>query len=115
MNCNENHTTLAMKCIKRKEIIKEKRSQVTEREKMSYANRSQTTLPPRMPTYKIPEITKEELLKINICIAHSQAKKQEKPGTYASELNKVLTANKLPNIIIPNDTDTETQQMSEQH
>ncbi len=33
LNCSENHSTLAMKCIKKKEIIKEKRSQVTERKK----------------------------------------------------------------------------------
>ncbi len=42
-------------------------------------------------------------------------KTKKKPGTYSSQLNKVLTANKLPNIIIPNDTDTETQHLPEQH
>lgn len=61
-----------------------------------------------MPNYKMPEITKEDLLKINICVAHAQCKNREKPGTYAYELNKVLKANNLPNIIIPEDTDTKT-------
>lgn len=62
----------------------------------------------------MPEITKEELLKINICVAHAQGKNREKPGTYANELNKVLKANNLPNIIIPEDTDTNTQSLHEQ-
>ncbi len=52
------------------------------------------------------------MLKINICVAHANYKNQERPGTYASELNKVLRANNLPNIIIPEDTYLYTQQMN---
>lgn len=63
----------------------------------------------------MPEITKEELLKISICVAHAQCKNQDKPGTCAYELNRVLMANNLPNIIIPEDTDTNTQILLEQN
>ncbi len=76
INCGEAHSTMAMKCNERKEILKEKRTQLNEGQKMSYADVSQVTLPPRMPSFKIPQITKE-VLKINICVAHAQAKNQE--------------------------------------
>ncbi len=104
LNCGEGHSTLAMKCKKRKQILKEKRNEVNERQKMTYSAISQTNLPSQMSSTKTPTVTKEELLKIHICVAHAQAKNQENPGSYSYELNKVLTANKLPNIIIPNDS-----------
>ncbi len=47
-----------------------------------------------------PSITKEELLKINIYVAHAHYKTQENPGKYSEELNKILEANQLPTIII---------------
>ncbi len=51
--------------------------------------------------YQVPEITKEEILKINICVAHAHYANLSNSGTYSHELNKVLTTNNLPNIIIP--------------
>ena len=50
-------------------------------------------------------ITREESLKINICVAHAHYKTLNNPGTYAEELNKTLTLNGLPNIKIPGDDD----------
>ena len=38
INCDEEHSTLAMKCPKRKMILKEKRKEDIERQKMSYAD-----------------------------------------------------------------------------
>lgn len=58
-----------------------------------------------MPEYKLPTKTKEELLKIDICVAYAQSKNREKTGTYAYELNRVLKANNLPSIIILDDDD----------
>ena len=89
-----------MKCSKRKQIIKEKRNQLKERQNMSYASITQTTPPATMPSYTTPLVTKEEILKIHLCVAHAQNKDQKNPGTYKAELNKVLKANKLPTIII---------------
>ena len=105
INCGENHNTMAMKCNERKQILKEKRNEENERQKMTYSTVSQVNLPAKMPIFKMPTITKEELIKINICVAHAQAKNQQSPGTYSYELNRVLKANSLPTIIIPNDSD----------
>ncbi len=108
LNCGENHSAMAMKCNKRKQILKEKRNEEIERQKMTYSTISQVNVPAKMPSYKMPIITKEELLKINICVAHAQAKNHQNPGTYSYELNKVLKANSLPTIIIPDDSDKTT-------
>ncbi len=105
INCNENHSTLAMKCPMRKMIIKEKRKKEIEKQKMTYSGITQNQITNHnqiMPQqYQVPQITKEEILKINICVAHAHYANLSNPGTYSQELNKVLTANNLPNIIIP--------------
>lgn len=109
LNCGGNHSALAMKCVKRKDIIKLKRSQSIDKQKMSYASISQSTTTPRMANPILPQISKEEILKIHICVIHAQVKDQQKPGTYAKELNKMLKENKLPSIIVPEDTDEQPQ------
>ncbi len=101
-----------MKCNKRKQIIKKKRTKEIGRQNMTYANITQATLSPKMLSFSMPQFTREEMLKINICVAHANYKNQERPGSYASELSKILRANNLPNIIIPEDTDLYTQQMN---
>ena len=94
-----------MKCPKRKFILKEKRKEEIERQKMTYADisKTQTNVLPQIKTqiYHVPQITREETLLINICVTHAHYRNQENPGTYSEELNKILTANKLPNVIIP--------------
>ncbi len=70
---------------------------------MTKSSITQSSLSPKTLFYNLPMITKEELLNINICIAHAQNKKQQKPATYATEFNIILTANNLPNIVIPED------------
>ncbi len=110
INCHEDHSTLQMKCPKRKEILKHKRALIKERENMTYSNITGTNLPlPKMPTFNVPTITKDEILKIHICVAHAQTKNQEKPGCYNNVLNKILTMNNLPNIIIPTDDEDDEQ------
>ena len=112
INCGEDHGTMAMKCKLRKEIIREKRKEEQERQKGTYAQAAATKIVGQHATYSgpfqhtTPFITREEYLKINICIAHAHQKNIETPGTYAEELNKVLTANKLPSIIIPETTES---------
>lgn len=106
INCGENHSSLAMKCIKRKEILKEKRREEKEKQNMTYAGITRSGNNP-IPTNVqpiIPQITKEEVLKINICVSHARSKNIENPGCYSEELNKILKANNLPNIIIPEET-----------
>ncbi len=103
VNCGGDNSALQMKCPKRKEILKTKRAQLKERENMTYSNITESNLLPKMPTFNVPTITKDEMLKIHICVAHAQAKNQETPGCYSNVLNKTLTMNNLPNIIIPTD------------
>lgn len=110
LNCGENHSTMAMKCNKRKQIIKEKRKLEEERNKMTYVGavgRNNTThiqqqQPQTLPTFhSTPMITREDLLKIHTCIAHAQQADTQRPGIYELELNRALTLNNLPNIKIP--------------
>ncbi len=114
LNCGENHSALAMECAKGKEIIKEKRNQVKERQNMTYSRITQATAPASLPIFNTPTIIKEELLKINICVAHAQFKNQEKPGTYKYELNRILKTNNLPSIAIPDDTDIASDNINAQ-
>ncbi len=102
VNCGGNHRTLAMKCPKRKEIIKNKRAQQNVKQNMTHSNITQSFKPPKMPTFNIPQVTKEEVLKIHICLAHAQIRKGQ-DHNYEVELNKVLKANNLPSITIPNE------------
>ncbi len=71
VNCGGDHSALQMKCPKRKEILKTKRAQLKERENMTYSNITESNLPPKMPTFNVPTITKDEMLKIHICVAHA--------------------------------------------
>ena len=98
-----------MKCSIRKDIIKTKRALNNDRQKMTYASIAQASVTPQIPKPIWPQVTKEEILKINICVVHAQQKDQQKPGTYAKVLNKMLLENKLPSIIIPDDDDTAQQ------
>ena len=75
-----------------------------EKQKMGYSDISklQTNLPSQTKPqyYSTPHITREETLKVNICVAHALYGNLGR-GTYAHELNRILTAYNLPNIIIP--------------
>ena len=110
INCNGSHSTLAMQCIKRKEIIKNKRALSNEKQNMTYANIAQASTTPKVATPILPQVSKEEILLIHICVVHAQVKDQQKPGTYAKELNKILKENKLPSVIIPDEPDVTAEQ-----
>ncbi len=66
INCEENHSSMAMKCPKRKEILKNKRAQQTTKQNMAYSNTAMANVPPNVANYDIPRITKDEVLKINV-------------------------------------------------
>ncbi len=88
---------------KRKEKLIKKKP-INEREKMNFAIVSQII--PSATSMTIPKVsivTKAELLKIHAYVAHAQNQEQRKPGTYEYEVNRVLKANSLPTIIIPDD------------
>ena len=94
-----------MKCPQRKLILKEKRKEENEKQKMTYSDISKihANIPTQVktPYYSMPQITREEVLIINIGVAHAHYRNLENSGTYSEELNRFLTANKLPNVVIP--------------
>ncbi len=103
---------MAMKCTVKKNIIKEKRKEENEKSKMAYAQLTQLNVT-QQPSHTLPlppqpmyNITREEALIINICVAHAHYKNIESPGCYAEELNKILKAKQLPTIIIPETPDS---------
>ncbi len=112
-NCHGNHTTMSMKCTIKKAIINAKRKAEIERNKVTYSELTQlrvpqhpahTLPPPPQPTYNI---TREETLKINIYAAHAHYRSMESPGCNVDELNKILKANQLRTIIIPDTPDSQ--------
>ncbi len=95
---------MAMKCQKRNGNNKREKSQINEREKMNFATVSQIIPSATSMTIpKVPIATRAELLQIHAYVAHAQNQEQRKPGTYRYELSRVLKANNLPSIIIPDD------------
>ena len=124
INCQGDHSTLAMRCIKRKKIMKEKRREEAERNRLGYAGITtvNTTQPqhsqPQMPINLQPTITREDMLKINICIAHAHRQDLLKPGSYEKELEQTLLLNELPTIKIPKTSQTsktDTTQPKQHH
>ncbi len=103
INCGENHSTLAMKCMKRKIVITEKRKKEDTRKNLSYvaATRSRDNFQQQPHILDTPNITKEDTLKIQMCFVHAHCKNTENPGSYEEELNKILNINSLPCIKIP--------------
>ena len=63
LNCGGDHNALAMRYNKRKEILKEKRKQMNEKQNMIYASITQVIPKVTMPSLKVPTITKGEILK----------------------------------------------------
>ena len=82
INCDGNHSTMAMKCTVKKTIIKKKRKEEIEKSKMTYADKTQprglqhlhTLAPPTQPSYTI---TRDDTLKINMCVAHAHYKNRK--------------------------------------
>ncbi len=111
INCGEEHSTLAMKCTIRKDILKEKRRREAERNQMTYVgatrntNSNTNTYPPHQTTqiqhHTVPGINKEDTLKFNICFVHAHYRNIENSRSFEDELNKILTLNNLPKIKIP--------------
>ncbi len=97
----EAHGALAMKCPKRKAIMREKKKEETEREKTTFSDIMRAPQQQVTHRHTPPEVTKEEALKINICVAHAHYKNLENPGSNRTVLNKILAANNLPTIVIP--------------
>ncbi len=103
INCGENHTALAIKCVKRKTVIRKKRKEEATRKNLSFAaaTSSRNNFQQQPHLVDTPNITKEDTLKIQMCFVHAYYRNIENPGSYEDELNKILKINNLPSIKIP--------------
>ena len=97
INCDEDHRTMAMKCPKRKIIVKDKRTQHNNNIK-TYSQAAKT--PTTAQTTTIP-INTDAHLTIFTCMLHAHFMNAAEPGCYETELNKMLKRNKLPIISAP--------------
>ena len=84
--------------------------------KMTYSSISQANIPPQMSIHRSPEalVTREDLLKMNICVAIAETKNKENPGTFATILNKTLSENNLPTIVVPVEFHAAPQDITQQ-
>ena len=101
INCSGDHRTLASKCPKRKEIIKNKRiNNQAPKQSYSQAAQQQQTIP-TYNTSQQPPNNAETYSKIYTCIMHAHLHNIAEPGTYNAELNNMLKQNNLPPVKVP--------------
>lgn len=100
-NCRGPHSAMAMRCPMRKDILNEKRKEDKEKTEATYTATLKKNLP--IPTFNLP--TNDQPIsdrhdRMYMCMLHAHYKNSEQPGTYSKVLNKMLTDNKLPTIIV---------------
>lgn len=107
INCEGEHRTLAMKCLLRKEVIKQKRQ--TKKENPSYSNVAKRNTNNQQTTKynEMPCISPSTHTLIYDCFVHAHIVNVGKPGSFQETLNKTRKANNLPPIIIPEDPPSE--------
>lgn len=103
-NCQGDHNAMAMKCPQRKDILSQKRKEEKERSKTTYTGalkkNIQTTTSNTVNT-DLSETNRHDLM--YLCTLHAHYKNIKRPGTYEKELNIMLTANRFPTLIVPED------------
>lgn len=117
INCKKNgteadHRTLAMSCPIRKSIIKNKidenKSLATNKDELTYAAIARRAVAevrqPETPT--MINLSEHKHTKILISIMHAHVMNLCNPGTYQTELNKMLTKNELPTMWFPDNPES---------
>ncbi len=95
INCKKDHRTLAMKCPIRKEITKTKRNE--EQQSTTYSNAPQ----PTNNMQNMGSCTPDTHSTMYGCLMFTHILNANRPGTYNTELNKMLKNNKLPPLVAP--------------
>ena len=98
INCNGEHSTMAMSCRKRKEFINTKRREEKERPS-SYVSALKQGLTHELPKVNFPDT--DVHIKILQCMYHANINNMVQPGTYERVVNGMFQANNLPKINIP--------------
>lgn len=105
INCGGAHRTMAMACPIKKEIIKNKKEQksaaLEKRENLTYAKVAKEAISQDKTSRPILQINKDTRTDILICIMHAHVINMGRPGSYATELNKMLKQNNLQEMWFP--------------
>lgn len=100
LSCNGEHSTLAMRCQKRKDIINQKRREEKERETTTY-----TEIAKRGGTKTVqaiqPQPANTEHNTMYLCMLNAHFHNAGNPGEYEDALNKILNMNNLPSLKVP--------------
>lgn len=101
INCKGEHRTLAMKCPRRKEIIKLKRKESKEKPSYSEAAKKNTAT----EHYNIPQalshVTPNTPNTMLGCFMQAHMENIGSPGTFSVELNRMLKEHDLPPLKVP--------------
>ena len=100
LNCNGDHRTTAPQCPSRKQEANNMRrstAQSNVREGVTYSSAAQNGL----PTMQTPNFMNMSMLKMSSAIMYAHSMNAVFPGTFNTELNKVLALNNLPQMIFP--------------
>lgn len=99
VNCWEGHRTLAYKCLERRRAVVTAKEAKKTRQPQTYSGATTSASPVPIPS--LPAIQVDTITSIFTSMAHAHFQNSINPGSFETELNKVLTANKLPAIKIP--------------
>lgn len=117
LNCKKvgnsgTHRTLAMTCPQRKKIINDKinqkKQQTTSSDEKTYADIARRTVQEMKQNENKTNIilSEQKHTKILISIMHAHVLNLCNPGSYRTELNKMLVENDLPSMWFPDDPDS---------
>ena len=100
INCDGDHSTMAMACVKKKEIINNKRKEEKERPTYTYTDAMKKNMPTTGATQlNLPTLDTHNKIIQCIYLAHNE--NVANPGCYEEIVNQLFKANSLPEIIIP--------------
>ena len=103
VNCMGDHRTLANKCPMRKKAIDEKRQQKKNNNNKTYSNAAagNTNTAQINNNISFPALEKKTITNLMSCMMHAHLINAAIPGSYNTEINRVLKLNNLPAIILP--------------
>ena len=104
LNCEGAHRTLAYKCPKRKEAVKQKEEQEKGKRNATYsqAAASASTSTPNHLTMPNNIVSNNQTSKMFLCLIHAHTMNAAQSGCFQQTLLDLLNLNKLPSVVLPN-------------
>ena len=112
ITCSQDHPTMAARCARRKNIIKNTAKGIRSQSKARPANFAQAATvitSNSAPQLAIPQHTpwpgtpSKHTTVIHAAIIYANLREMIQPGTFQETFTKILTKNGLPNVLIPDD------------